>query len=178
MEKAVICCACSQQCGVVVRLEDGRIARISGDKNHPISRGFICTKGASAAELHYDRNRVHWPLKRVGKKGGGLWQQVGWEEALDDIAAKLQALIKQLCPESIALTFGTIHGSDWGVGERFLNLLGSPNSVGQDKICSGPTTIAEALTYGFGPSGTSPVPGVTKSIVLWGRRASASAPLL
>ena len=86
MEKAVICCACSQQCGVVVRLEDGRIARISGYKNHPISRGFICTKGASAAELHYDRNRVHWPLKRVGKKGGGLWQQVGWEEALDDIA--------------------------------------------------------------------------------------------
>jgi hypothetical protein len=58
-------------------------------------------------------------------------------------------------PESVALTFGTIHGSDWGIGERFLNLLDSPNSVGQDKICSGPTTIAEALTYGFGPSLTA-----------------------
>jgi anaerobic selenocysteine-containing dehydrogenase len=178
MEKAVICCACSQQCGVVVRLENGHITRVSGDKAHPISQGFICTKGARAAELHYDSNRVHWPLKRVGKKGEGRWQQVGWEEALDDIAAKLQALISSFGPESIALTFGTIHGSDWGIGERFFNLLGSPNSVGQDKICSGPTTIAEALTYGFGPSGTSPASGVTKCVVLWGRRASASAPLL
>ena len=177
-KKAVICCACSQQCGVVVHLEDSRIEEISGDKNHPISLGFICPKGARAAELHYDHARVHWPLKRIGNKGEGRWQQIEWEQALNEIASKVRSLSGSFGAESIALTFGTIHGSDWGIGERFLNLLGSPNSVGQDKICSGPTTIAEALTYGFGPSGTYPVPGVTKCIVLWGRRPSASAPLL
>jgi thiosulfate reductase/polysulfide reductase chain A len=177
-EKAIICCACSQQCGVVVHVEDSRIVGISGDKNHPVSWGFICPKGTRAAELHYDHARIDWPLKRVGKKTEGRWQQIGWEQALDEIAAKVRALKRTFSPESIALTFGTIHGSDWGIGERFLNLLGSPNSAGQDKICSGPTTIAEALTYGFGPTGVSPVPGITKCMVLWGRRPSASAPLL
>ena len=161
-----------------MHVEDGRVTRISGDKNHPLSRGFICPKGVGAAELQYDQTRLHWPLKRVGRRGEGQWQPVGWDEALDDIAAKVKTLSASFGRESVALTFGTIHGSDWGIGERFLNLLGSPNTVGQDKICSGPTTIAEALTYGFGPSATSPTNSVTKWIVLWGRRLSASAPLL
>ena len=101
------------------------------------------------------------------------------DEALDDIATRLQTLKQQHGPESVAVTFGTFHGADWGLGERFLNLFGSPNSAGQDKICSGPTAMAEALTYGYGPtSHTAPVPGLTKCIVLWGMRPSASLPLL
>jgi len=177
--KQVVCCGCSQQCGIVVHLSDGRVANITGDKEHPSSQGFICVKGAEATELHYARNRVHWPLKRVGRRGEDKWQEIGWDQALDEIAAKVRELRDEYGPETVAVTFGTFHGADWGLGERFLNLFGSPNSVGQDKICLGPTTIAEALTYGFGPTVYSyPVPDVTKCIALWGMRPSASAPLL
>ena len=66
--KAVTCCACSQQCGVLVHLRDGKIAKISGDKDHSFSRGFICVKGARAAELHYSSQRLNWPLKRAGAR--------------------------------------------------------------------------------------------------------------
>jgi thiosulfate reductase/polysulfide reductase chain A len=66
-----------------------------------------------------------------------------------------------------------------GIGERFLNRYGSPNSCGQDKVCYGTLTLAESLTYGFGPSVFAwPVTGVTRCIVLWGMRPIASAPLL
>ncbi len=177
--RPVICCSCSQQCGVLAHVEQGRITQISGDAEHPISQGFVCIKGRRAAELHYQEGRVHWPLKRTGERGEGAWQQVSWDEALDDIVARLQTLKHRHGPESVAVTFGTFHGADWGLGERFLNLFGSPNSAGQDKICSGPTTMAESLTYGYGPTvHTSPVPGLTKCIVLWGMRPSASVPLL
>lgn len=177
--KPATCCSCAQQCGILVHVKNGQVTRIVGDKDHPFSRGFICIKGTRAAELHYDVQRVHQPLKRTGRRGEGQWQEVGWAEALDEIAAKLQSLVDEFETESVALTFGTFHGADWGIGERFLNLLGSPNSIGQDKVCYGPTAVAEALTYGFGPTAfTSPVPGVTKCVVLWGMRPSASMPLL
>src|SRR5215469_10155969 len=177
--KSVVCCGCSQQCGILVQVRDNRISGIVGDKEHPSSQGFICVKGAEAASLHYDSGRIHWPLKRVGRRGEDKWQETGWDQALDEIAAKIRELRNQYGPEAVAVTFGTFHGADWGIGERFLNLFGSPNSVGQDKICLGPTTIAEALTYGFGPTVyTYPIPEITKCIALWGMRPSASAPLL
>jgi thiosulfate reductase/polysulfide reductase chain A len=176
--KPVVCVACSQQCGVMVWVENGRVAEIAGDKEHPVSRGFICVKGTHAAEFHYRPDRIHWPLKRVGARGEDRWQRIEWDQALDEIAGKLRALRDQYGPESIAVSTGTLHGADWGMGERFLNLLGSPNMVGQDKVCTGPIAIGEALTSGWGPSGyTPPIPGVTGCVVLWGFRPSAGKPL-
>lgn len=174
-----ICCACAQQCGLLVHLDGGIITRITGDKAHPSSAGFICSKGARAHELHYAPDRVHVPLKRVGQRGSGKWEKIGWDQALDEIADKLRCLAATDGPESIAFGFGTFRGADWGIGERFMNLFGSPNSVGQDKVCYGPTMVGESLTYGFGPTVTTyPVPGETRCIVVWGARPSGAAPLL
>ncbi|MBF6569765.1 MAG: molybdopterin-dependent oxidoreductase [Candidatus Binataceae bacterium] len=177
--KKAVCLACSQQCGIVVRIEDGRVATISGDKDHPVSQGFICVKGTHAAELHYRPDRIDWPLKRVGPRGEDRWERIEWEQAISEISAKLIALKDRYGPETVAVTTGTLHGADWGMGDRFLNLLGSPNSVGQDKVCTGPIAIGEALTSGYGPTGyTPPIAGVTKCVVLWGMRPSAGKPLL
>ncbi len=177
--RPAICCACSQQCGLLVHLNGEVITRITGDKSHPSSGGFICPKGAHAHELHYAADRVHVPLKRKGRRGGGEWEEISWEQALDEIADKITQLVESDGAETIAHSIGTLHGADWGIGERFMNLFGSPNTVGQDKICYGPTAIGETLTYGFGPSSfTYPVPGKTRCIVIWGMRPSASSPLL
>ncbi|HTW87079.1 MAG TPA: molybdopterin-dependent oxidoreductase [Candidatus Binataceae bacterium] len=176
--KPVICVACSQQCGVIVRLEGGRVTGITGDKEHPVSRGFICVKGSQAPEFHYRDDRVHWPLKRVGARGEDRWERIEWEQAIEEIARKIRELRDRYGAESIAVSTGTLHGADWGMGERFLNLLGSPNMVGQDKVCTGPIAIGEALTSGYGPSGyTPPIPGITGCIVLWGFRPAAGKPL-
>ncbi|MGH7905654.1 MAG: molybdopterin-dependent oxidoreductase [Candidatus Binataceae bacterium] len=177
--KAVICCACGQQCGVLVHVDHGRVVRVAGDKEHPISKGFICIKGTNATEMLYSHDRVNWPLKRTGRRGEGKWRRIGWDDALGEIAEKIKALTAQHGPETVATTTGTIHGADWGMSERFLNLLGSPNIVGQDKVCTGPLAIGETITYGLGPTGFGrPVAGLTKCVVLWGMHPSASRPLL
>ena len=119
------------------------------------------------------------PAQRLGRRGGGEWQEISWEQALDEIAASIRELTDVHGAEALAYSFGTFHGADWGIGERFLNLFGSPNTVAQDKICYGPGALAEMLTYGFGPSFfTFPIPGKTRCVVIWGFRPSASMPLL
>lgn len=177
--RPTVCCGCAQQCGVLVHVAAGRITQITGDRDHPASAGFICPKGANAHQLHYDATRVHYPLRRRGPRGSGAWERVGWDEALDAIAGELARLAERYGPETVAYTFGTLHGADWGLGERFMNLFASPNTIGQDKVCYGPNALGEALTYGFGPTFyTYPVPGTTECILIWGMRPSASMPLL
>lgn len=179
LKKPAVCCACAQQCGLLVHVAGGRITAITGDAAHPSSAGFVCPKGTHAHELHYDASRIHSPQKRIGPRGGGRWQTISWDQALDEIAAQIRALAARHGPETLAYGFGTLHGADAGIGERFLNLFGSPNSVGQDKICYAPIGLGEALTYGFGPTFfTYPVPGKTRCMVIWGMRPSASTPLL
>src|SRR5271156_1889385 len=102
--KAVTCCACSQQCGVLVHLRDGEIVKISGDKDHPFSRGFICIKGARAGELHYSPQRLNWPLKRVGARGEGGWERISWEQAIDEVAGKMRPLITKFGAETVAMS--------------------------------------------------------------------------
>ena len=142
--------------------------QLSGDREHPSSRGFICPKGAGAHVLANDPTRILRPLHRVGPRGSGEWEEVSWDDALDDIATRIQALADAYGPETLAYSFGTLHGADWGVGERFMNLFGSPNTVGQDKVCYAPNALGESLTYGWGPTTYSyPVAGTTRCDVLW-----------
>ena len=74
---------------MVATVEDGRLTQLRPDKDHPLSRGFACPKGIAMTEVQNDPDRVLHPLKRVG--GPGEFERVSWEEALDDIAARLRA---------------------------------------------------------------------------------------
>ena len=178
-ERPVTCCGCTTQCGLLARVEGERVTALRGDPDHPLSRGYLCPKGKDAAEFIARQDRLLAPLKRVGPRGAGRFAEVGWDEALDEIADRIETLTRQHGKRSLAYSYGTFRGGDWGIGERFMNRFGSPNSCGQDKICYGPITLAEALTYGMGPTVfTPPTAGVTRCIVVWGMRPAASAPLL
>ncbi|MBS1886125.1 MAG: molybdopterin-dependent oxidoreductase [Actinobacteria bacterium] len=177
--KRAVCTGCSQQCGVLAEVEDGQVVRLTGNRADPISGGFICKKGAAALHLQHHPDRLSKPLRRVGPRGGGEWREIDWDKALDEIAATIERLTEEHGRETLAHGIGTLHAADWGLGERFMNIFGSPNIVGQDKVCFGPNAVAEALTYGWGPAMFGrPVPGVTGCEVLWGFRPSASMPLL
>lgn len=177
--RAAVCCGCSQQCGVRITARNGKIAKIEGDPDHPVSAGYLCTKGAHAHKVATAPSRLRMPLRRVGHRGSGQWRAISWDRALDEIAERIGDISAKCGPESVAYSFGTLHAADWGIGERFMNILGSPNTVGQDKVCYGPNALAEVLTYGWGPSMyTWPTVGLTRTQVLWGCRPRSSMPLL
>jgi thiosulfate reductase/polysulfide reductase chain A len=179
IEKRVTCCGCVQQCGLRVSIEHGRITQVRGDPAHAFSQGYVCPKATDAPDILYHPERVHRPLKRLGARGAGQWQEIPWDQAVSEIATGIAEITARHGAESLAYSYGTFRGGDWGIGERFLNRYGSPNTCGQDKICYGTLTLAEALTYGHGPTVfTAPQAGITRCVVVWGMRPIASAPLL
>src|SRR4030042_3736130 len=102
-----VCQACHCECGVLVHLEKGKVTKIEGDAAHPMNRGLICIKGRSQPELLYHPERLKVPLKQVGGRGSGRWERISWDDALDEIAAKLTSLKEKYGPES----FSAIHGT-------------------------------------------------------------------
>ncbi len=89
------CRACISNCAVKVTVRNGRVVRIQGDDIDPMSKGRICSKGASAIQALYHPNRMKWPMKRVGERGQNNWERISWEEAIDTIADKLMEIYEQ-----------------------------------------------------------------------------------
>jgi len=151
MERIVrSCCqACHCECGVLVHVRDGKVTRIEGDPEHPMNRGYICVKGRAQPQILYHPDRLKYPLRRAGERGGGKWERVSWDEALDNIAEKLTEIKGKYGAESIAVFHGTgprptLHSTD-----LLASALGTPNMISTDlHICFAPSMVAERLTLG------------------------------
>lgn len=105
------CRVCEALCGMVATVADGKIVKVRPDRDNPHSRGHICVKGPALAEVTYDPDRVTTPLKRVG--GPGEFAPVSWDEALNDIAARLSASIDQHGSQSFAMNTGNPPSMGW-----------------------------------------------------------------
>src|SRR5262249_55141131 len=112
---------CPDACGVLITVEDGRATKIQGDPAHPVTRGFLCAKVAKYLDRVYSPQRVMYPMRRVATKGNkerslfsrhGIpeaipaqtppaFQRIGWDEALDEIAARFTQIGAQFGPEAI-----------------------------------------------------------------------------
>ncbi len=77
-------------CGMVVTVEDGRVQKIAGDPENPDSRGFLCVRGHAAHQILANPRRLDRPLQRVGPRGSDQWEPIGWDQALDRIAAAIR----------------------------------------------------------------------------------------
>jgi|SRR5579884_530696 len=177
--RRAICCHCSARCGVLVDVDAAaRPVAVRGDPTHPTSKGWLCPRGRAAIEYFEHPGRLDHPLRRVGERGEGRWERVGWDAALDDIAERLLRLRDESGPETLAYLCGTFHGADANFGYRLLHHFGSPNSGGIGPICGGPRDMAGALTFGFSPLGTDVQPGTTGAVLLWAQHPSASLPAL
>src|ERR1700710_2971661 len=93
---------CPSTCALDVEIIDERtIGRVRGAKDDPYTAGVICEKVARYAErIHHPKRLLH-PLAREGKKGEGRWRQIGWDEALDTIAARFLAIEREHGPEAV-----------------------------------------------------------------------------
>jgi anaerobic selenocysteine-containing dehydrogenase len=169
---------CPDTCAMLVTVEErdgGRTAtKIAGDPDHPTTRGTLCTKVARYLERVYHDDRLLFPLKRAGAKGAGRFVRVSWDEALGDIAQRLQAIAardpQRIVPYSYAGTMGLVQGES--MAARFFNKLGASRL--DRTICA--TAGAEALSYTIGTR-TGPAMEAfvdAKLIVFWGANAIAS----
>jgi len=127
------CVLCAQNCGLEVLVEDNRMAKVRPDKDNPRSEGYACRKGLNVVYHQHHADRLTHPLKRVGAG----FEKIGWEQAFDEIAAGLRALIDRHGPRVLAYMGGGGQGCHFeaAFGVRLLRGLGSRyhyNALGQE----------------------------------------------
>lgn len=158
------CRSCHGGCGVIAHVKDGKVIKVEGDPDSPISHGTLCSKGLAILQLAYHPDRILYPMKRVGEKGEGKWQRITWDEALDTIAERFKKVIAEYGPESIVVGQGT--GRDYESHlYRFANLLGTPNVLTAGHMCYVSRVGSTLITCGTLP--IADYEGGPKCIVIW-----------
>lgn len=163
---------CPDQCGLLVHKQDGKIVRIDGDPEHPVTQGAICNKVRNMTARIYDEKRLQYPLKRIGAKGEGAFERISWEEALHTIASRWKELIAAYGPESIIpySFYGNMGNlAAEGMDRRFFNRLGASRL--DRTICQ--SAGAKGYGYTMGSAvGTDPEDTVhAKLFLMWGINA-------
>src|SRR5436309_5857505 len=113
---------CPDCCSLLINVENERGSKLRGNPEHPVTRGFLCGKVARYLERQYHPDRLLYPQRRVGEKGEGRFQRISWNEALDEIAQRLQEISashgsEAVLPYSYAGTMGLLNGA--GMDCRF-----------------------------------------------------------
>ena len=153
---------------MLVTVEDGVATKIQGDPDMPFTEGTLCTKVAYYLERTYSPDRLQYPMRRVGPKGKGQFKRISWDEALDEIAARLKALAAEdpqtILPCSYAGTMGMVQYMS--MDRRFFNKLGA--TMLDRTLCSSAGKFGLKATLG-GSVGMDPERfDEAKLIILWG----------
>jgi anaerobic selenocysteine-containing dehydrogenase len=145
---------CPDACSLLIDVDStGRGSKLRGNPAHPVTRGFLCGKVARYLEREYSPARLLHPLRRVGPKGQGSFIPISWDEALDEIAAKLKLIAREFGPESIlpysyAGTMGLLNGA--GMDRRFFHRLGASRLDRTICASAGSAGLTDALGVRYG----------------------------
>jgi anaerobic selenocysteine-containing dehydrogenase len=154
------CRNCHGGCGVIAHVKDGKVIKVEGDPDSPISHGTMCSKGLAITQLAYHPDRILYPMK----KGDNGWERITWDEALDAISERFKKVIKENGAESIVIGQGT--GRDYESHlYRFANLLGTPNVLTAGHMCYVSRVGATLITCGNLP--VCDYAAEPKCIVMW-----------
>jgi anaerobic selenocysteine-containing dehydrogenase len=173
--KSVCPLDCPDQCGLLLHKEDGKIVRVEGDPEHPVTKGNICNKVRNITERIYDENRLKYPMKRVGAKGEGKFEVISWDEAIATITSRWKTLVETEGPESILPysfygNMGLLTAE--GMDRRFFHRLGA--SQLDRSICSSAGSVGYRYTMG-GSYGIDPEDTIhSKLIIFWGINAAST----
>ncbi len=127
------CYMCACRCGIKVHLKDGKVRYIEGNRDHPVNRGVLCAKGSAGIMQHYSPARLTRPLKRVGRRGDGEFEEIEWEDALAMLAERLAA-IRAEDPRKLA--FFTGRDQSQGLTGFWATQFGTPNYAAHGGFCS------------------------------------------
>ena len=149
--KHVVCSICDIGCQLRAEAADGRLTRVLPHDNPLLARN-VCYKGTAAPHIHNHAQRLRVPLKRIGERGADRWQEITHDQAIAEIASRLQATIDRYGPEAWAVsTSGWNTQTANGLDRRLMNLVGSPNWISGVAMCAGNTAAVNRLTYGWFP---------------------------
>jgi thiosulfate reductase/polysulfide reductase chain A len=146
-EVFTLCEQCVWRCGVRAKVFNGKVYKLDGNPNHPHSNGMLCPRGQAGIAALYDPDRLQFPMIRAGDRGSGMWKRVTWNEALDYVAGKLQAIKQQFGAET--MVFSSTHNLSQVQFENLLRAYGSPNYGTQRSLCFNAMIIANLLTFGM-----------------------------
>ncbi len=143
------CFNCEAACGLLawVDHETRVVKKFEGNPRHPGSRGRNCAKGPATLNQIHDPERVLYPMRRVGPRGGGRWERVSWDAALDDLAGRIRAAISGGRPNSVMYHVGR-PGED-GYTERVLAAWGVDGHNSHTNICSAGARAGYAFWMGM-----------------------------
>lgn len=166
---------CPDTCALRITVEGDRVIDLRGDPDHPPTHGALCTKVSRYAERTEHPERVLQPLRRVGPKGSGRFEPVGWQEALSQIAQRLGAIASRdaqaIVPYSYAGTMGLLQGES--MSARFFHRLGASRL--ERTICASAGGAALAATYGGKVGMHLEHFAQSRLIVIWGSNPIASS---
>ncbi len=158
------CRVCEPACGLLAEVDDGRLVSVRPDRDHPISKGFACSKGIATLDVHHDPDRLDHPIRR---RPDGSWAEASWDTAMADIAGRLRSIVDRHGSNSLAAYIGNplgfnavgadgLHGLMHGLGIRKLFSAGT-----QD--CANKFVAAEAV---YGTRTVHPLPDIARTDLL------------
>ncbi|SAK83390.1 molybdopterin-containing oxidoreductase [Caballeronia hypogeia] len=166
---------CPDTCALRVTVKDGKAVKVSGDPDHPPTQGVLCTKVSRYAERTHHKDRLLTPLRRVGRKGEGRFEPIGWDEALSIAAERLTAIAQRapeaIVPYSYAGTMGLVQGES--IAARFFNVLGASRL--ERTICAAAGAAGLRYTYGASLGMHAEFYEESELILIWGANPIASS---
>lgn len=152
---ATFCELCFWKCGVLAHVKDGRVTKLKGNPDHPLSKGRLCPRGLGGTGLLYDPDRLKKPLVRVEKRGSQTFEEVSWDTALDKVAENMLKIRERYGPEAMALF---LHGFGGSWFKHLFKAYGSPNMAAPSYAqCRGPREVGYWLTFGQGLGSPEPI---------------------
>ena len=145
--KTTTCYMCACRCGIRVFLKNGDVRYIEGNRDHPVNKGVLCGKGSAGIMQHYAPSRLTAPLKRVGERGSGDYEEISWDEAMK-LATGWLGDVRSSDPSKLALFTG--RDQSQALTGWWASMFGTPNFAAHGGFCS--VNMAAAGLYTFGGS--------------------------
>ena len=142
------CRICTSMCGIVVETQGDQVLRVRGDRDHPVTHGYLCPKGRALPKMHHHPQRLERPLVRTGES----FQPTSWEVCLDDLTARLRKVIDQHGPASVGIFFGSGVGMDaagYRMAQALQAAIGTPARFSPLTIDGTAKTLIASLVGGF-----------------------------
>ena len=165
-----ICHMCLSSCGIDAHVENGRLVRVTGMKEHPVNR--LCVKAQAIPDLLYSPQRITHPMRKVD----GTWQKISWDEAFDIIGDKLASIKENYGAKALVVHLGEpVIGTEVPrVAARFCSLYGTPNFTTGASLCFAARGIGHGLALGKRMLPLLPNYENTRCIVVWGHNPQQS----
>jgi anaerobic selenocysteine-containing dehydrogenase len=143
------CFNCESACGLLayVDKETNAIRKFEGNPVHPASRGRLCAKGPATINQINDPDRILYPLRRIGRRGEGKWEKIGWQEALDLVSARIRRALEEGRRNEVVYHVG--RPGNEGYVERVLQAWGVDGHNSHTNICSAGARFGYAIWQAY-----------------------------